>query len=180
MKRNAPFSVYVFSILFLMLRAPLVTEAQLFDGEREGLLLGAGVGYAAIASGGAIEGSAAGFAVSGKLGYGLSDQLAVYLSSTVPSVLPGLGFLYFTDRNSDYYLTGLLGYVSGDQDSILSISGGIGYELRDHISLELILGYNRVSDTYTRSFNIWTGEIINETSESRMMTIAATFNVHFY
>ena len=180
MKQNAPFYVFVFCVVFLILSPPLVTDAQLFDGEREGLFLGAGLGFAAVASGGAIEGSATGFAVSGKLGYGWSDQLTLYLSSTVPSVLPGLGFLYFTDPNSDYYLTGLLGYVSSDQDSIFSISGGIGYELRDHISLELILGYNRVSHTYTRSLNIWTGEIINETSESRMMTIAATFNVHFY
>jgi hypothetical protein len=35
--------------------------------------LGIGVGYAAVASGGDIEGSATGFAASGKFGYGLSD-----------------------------------------------------------------------------------------------------------
>ena len=180
MKMNGRFWMLTTLIVLLICGTPLVTHAQLFDGEREGLLLGIGVGYAAVASGGAIEGSATGFAVSGKLGYGLSDQLTIYLSSAVPSIVPSLGFLYFTDRNSDYYLTGSLGYVSGDQDSILSISGGMGYELRDHMSLELMLGYNRISDTYTSAWNPWTGETINETSESNIITIAATFNVHFY
>ena len=180
MKMNRRFPILTTLIVLLICGTPLVTHAQLFDGKREGLLLGIGVGYAAIAGGGDIEGSAAGFATSGKLGYGMSDQLTIYLSSTVPSIIPSLGFMYFTDPNSDYYLTGLLGYASGDQDSILSISGGMGYELRDHVSLELMLGYNRISDTYTSAWNPWTGETINETSESNIITIAATFNVHFY
>lgn len=180
MKMNGRFWMLTTLIVLLVCSTPLVTHAQLFDGEREGLLLGIGVGYAAVASGGAIEGSATGVALSGKLGYGMSDQLTIYLSSTVPSIVPGLGFMYFTDRNSEYYLTGLLGYASGDQDSVLSISGGLGYELRDHVSLELMLGYNRISDTYTSSINIFTGETFNETSQSNVITIAATFNVHFY
>ena len=180
MKMNGRFWMLATLIVLLICSTPLVARAQLFDGEREGLLLGIGVGYAAIASGGDIEGSATGFATSGKLGYGLSDQLTIYLSSTVPSIIPGLGFMYFTDRNSKYYLTGLLGYTSGDQDSLLSISGGIGYELRDHVSLELGLGYIRYTDTYTSAWNPWTGQTFNETSHSNIITIAATFNVHFY
>ena len=180
MKTNGRFWMLTTLIIILICGTPLVTHAQLFDGEREGLLLGIGVGYAAVASGGAIEGSATGFAASGKLGYGLSDQLAVYLSSTVPSVIPNLGFIYFTDRNSDYYLQGALGYTSADEDSLLSISGGIGYELRDHLSLELGLGYIRYTDTYTSAWNPWTGQTVNETSQSNIITIAATFNVHFY
>ena len=177
---NGRFWLLTTLIVLLICGTPLVTHAQLFDGAREGLLLGIGVGYAAIASGGDIEGSATGFATSGKLGYGVSDQLTIYLSSTVPSIIPSLGFMYFTDRNSNYYLTGLLGYASGDQDSLLSLSGGIGYELRDHLSLELGLGYIRYTDTYTSGLNIWTGEIFNETSQTNVITIAATFNVHFY
>ena len=180
MKMNRRFWILTTLIVLLICAVPLVARAQLFDGEREGLLLGIGVGYAAIASGGDIEGSATGFATSGKLGYGLSDQLTIYLSSTVPSIIPSLGFMYFTDRNSNYYLTGLLGYASGDQDSLLSLSGGIGYELRDHVSLELGLGYIRYTDTYTSAWNPWTGQTFNETSESNVITIAATFNVHFY
>ena len=88
--------------------------------------------------------------------------------------------MYFADPSSEYYLQGLIGRTSANQDSLLSIAGGLGYELRDHVSLELMLGYNRVSDTYTSAWNPWTGETINETSESNIITIAATFNVHFY
>ena len=180
MKTNLRFSTLTILIVLLTFGPSLITHAQLFDGEREGLLLGIGVGYAAIASGGEIEGSAAGFATSGKLGYGLSDQLTIYLSSTVPSIIPSLGLMYFADPNSNYYLHGALGYTSADEDSLVSLSGGIGYELRDHVSLELGLGYIRYTDTYTSGFNIWTGETFNETSASNIITIAATFNVHFY
>lgn len=180
MKTNLRFSTLTTLIVLLTFGPSLITHAQLFDGKREGLLLGIGIGYAAIASGGDIEGFAAGFVSSGKLGYGLSDQLTLYLSSTVPSIIPSLGFMYFTDRNSDYYLHGALGYTSADQDSLVSVSGGIGYELRDHVSLELGLGYIRYTDTYTSAWNPWTGQTINETSQSNVITIAATFNVHFF
>ena len=167
-------------MVFLICGAPLVASAQLFDGEREGLLLGIGVGYAAVASGGDYEGSAAGFVTSGKIGYGMSDQLSLFLSSAVPHFSPHLGLMYFTDQNSAYYLQGLLGFAGSEEDRHLSISGGIGYELRDHVSLELMLGYTRFSDTYTTGINFWTGEVINETSVTNIITIAATFNVQFY
>ena len=180
MKMNRRFGLFITLIVSLIWGTPLVTDAQLFDGEREGLLLGTGLGYAAIASGGEIEGSATGFALSGKVGYGVSDQLTLYFSSTVPSIIPSLGFMYFTEQDSDFYLQGALGYTSADQDSLFSISGGLGYELRDHVSLEFGLGYMRFSDTYTSEWNIWTGEIVNETAHSNIITIAATFNVHFY
>ena len=179
METNLRFSILTTLIVLLICGAPLIARAQLFDGEREGLLLGIGVGYAAVASGDNGS-SATGFATSGKIGYGMSDQLTIYLSSTVPSIIPSLGFMYFTDRNSDYYLQGSLGYASSEEDSHLSISGGIGYELRDHVSLELMLGYIRFSDTYTAAFNPFTGTTINETSETDIIIIAATFNVHLY
>lgn len=180
MKMNRHFGMLTTLIVLLICSTPVVTDAQLFDGEREGLLLGIGVGYAAIASGGDYEGSAVGFVTSGKIGYGLSDQFSLFLSSAVPQLSPHLGCMYFTDRNSNYYLQGLLGFAGSEEDRHLSISGGIGYELRDHVSLELMLGYTRFSDTYTTGINFWTGEVINETSHSNIITIAATFNVHFY
>lgn len=177
---NLRISVLTTLIVLLICGVPLIATAQLFDGERDGLLLGVGVGYAAIASGGDYEGSAAGFTASGKFGYGLSDQLSLFLSSAVPQFSPHLGLMYFTDRNSNYYLQGLLGFSGSEEDRHLSVSGGIGYELRDHVSLELMLGYTRFSDTYTTGINFWTGEVINETSVTNIITIAATFNVHFY
>ncbi|MCY4569083.1 MAG: hypothetical protein OXD49_12325 [Candidatus Poribacteria bacterium] len=179
MKTNLRF-ILTTLIVLLICGAPLVASAQLFDGEREGLLLGVGVGFAALSSGGDYEGAASGFVASGKIGYGMSDQLSLLLSSAVPQFSPRLGFMYFTDRNSDYYLQGLIGFAGSEEDRHLSISGGVGYELRDQISVELMLGYTRFSDTYTTGINLWTGDVINETSVTNIITIAATFNVHFY
>ena len=178
MKTNRRFSILTTLMVLLICGVPLIARAQLFDGEREGLILGGGVGYAVVASGD--NNSVAGFTTFGKIGYGLSDQLSLHLSSFVPNITPGLGFMYFLDRNLNHYLHGSLGYASAEQDSNLLISGGIGYEFRDHVSLELILGLNRYSDTYTSSFNIFTGEIFNETSHYNIITIAAAFNIFFY
>ena len=167
-------------IVFLICGAPLIASAQLFDGERDGLLLGIGVGFAAVASGGDYEGTGSGFVASGKIGYGMSDQLALFFSSGVPSFSPHLGVMYFTDPDSEYYLQGLLGFESSGGSRHLSISGGAGYELRDQISLELMLGYTRFSNTYTTGVDFWTGRVVDETSVTNIITIAATFNVHFY
>lgn len=167
-------------IILLICGPPLVASAQLFDGEREGLLLGVGVGFAAFASGGDYEGAASGLVTSGKIGYGMSDQLSLFLSSAVPQFSPHLGFMYFTDRNSAYYLQGLIRFAGFGEDRHLSISGGVGYELRDQISLELMLGYTRFSDTYASGIDFFTGEVFNETSVTNIITIAAIFNVHFY
>lgn len=88
--------------------------------------------------------------------------------------------MYFTDRNSNYYLHGGLGYTSADEESFLSLSGGLGYELRKHLSLELGLGYIRYSGVQATGINLWTGDIVTESTQSNIITIAATFNVHFY
>ena len=89
MKTNGRFSILTTLIVLLIYGTSLVADAQLFDGEREGFLLGTGVGFAAAASGGN-GGSATGFAVSGKIGYGMSDQMAIYFSSPVPSIMPSI------------------------------------------------------------------------------------------
>lgn len=118
------------SIILLICFAPFIADAQMFDGSREGLIFGGGVGFAAVASGD--YGSATGFTTSGKIGYGISDQLAIYVSSSVLSFYPSARSTYFPGLNSDYFVQGALGYTSGDEDSILSIAGGGGYELQDH------------------------------------------------
>ena len=173
-------------IVLLICGTPLVTHAQLFDGEREGLLIGGGLGYAAIATGADSSGesfSGSGFTTTGRIGYGLSDQLTIYFLSTVPNLVPSLGFMYFADRRSDYYLQGLLGYTSANQDSLFSIAGGLGYELRDHVTLEGMLGYNRFSDTYTTyGGSLFYGSFTTgtATTTTNIITIAVTFNVYFY
>ena len=184
MKLNGRFSILTLLIVLLICGMPLVTHAQLFDGEREGLLMGGGVGYAAIATGGNSSGesfSGSGFTTTGRIGYGLSDQLTIYFLSTVPSLVPSLGFMYFPNDDSDYYLQGSLGYTSADQDSLFSITGGFGYELRDHVTLEGMLGYNRFSDTYTTfSGSIWDVTTGTATTTTNIITIAVTFNYYFY
>ncbi|MDE0634987.1 MAG: hypothetical protein OXI43_03925 [Candidatus Poribacteria bacterium] len=178
MKMNKHFFILTTLMMLLICGTPLATHAQLFDGKREGLILGGGIGYAAVASGD--YGSATGFTTLGKIGYGTSDQLIIYVSSSIISFFPSLGFAYYPNLDSDYFVQGALGYTSADNDSILSISGGMGYELRDHMALEFMLGYNRLSDTYTSSFNIFTGATTTATSHSNFITIAATFNYYFY
>ena len=185
MKTHLCFSMLTTLVVLLICGTPLVTQAQLFDGEREGLLIGGGLGYAAITTGADSSGesfSGSGFTTTGRIGYGLSDQLTIYFSSTVPNLVPSLGFMYFTDQRSDYYLQGLLGYTSANQDSLFSIAGGLGYELRDHVTLEGMLGYNRFSDTYTTyGGSFWGGFTTGTaTTTTNIITIAVTFNVYFY
>lgn len=203
---------FIFTTLMVLLicGAPLVASAQLFDGERDGLLLGVGVGFAGVVSymgydsdgqDSSFRASGPGFLASGRIGYGLSDQFSLFLSSTVRDFSPHLGFMYFTD--SDAYLQGLIGFVSSenvrfvssdvyseknhfrgsDKDRHLIISGGIGYELRDQISLEFMLGYIRPS--YIK--NTWNAPVYGspkvvarEKFWNNIMMIAVTFNVHFY
>lgn len=75
------FHISVLYIAILVFSTPLVTHAQLFDGEREGLLIGGSLGYAAIATGTDSSGesfSVSGFTATGRIGYGLSDQLTIF------------------------------------------------------------------------------------------------------
>lgn len=188
MKMNLRFILTTLMVL-LICGASLVASAQLFDGEREGLILGGGFGFAGVVSHTystyydyADTSVGAGWVASGKIGYGLSDQLALFLSSPVRDFSPHFGFMYFTETG--FYLQGLIGalsyenahFASSDEylevyhfhesERPLFISGGVGYELRDQISLEFMLGYTRddASNYYP----------------SNIFMIAATFNVHFY
>lgn len=172
-------------IVLFIWSPPLIAQAQLFDGEREGLLIGGGLGFAVIAMGDDHSGesfSGTGFTTTGRIGYGLSDQLTLYFSSAVPNLVPSLGVMYYPDRRSDYYLQGLFGYTSANRDSLMSIAGGMGYVLREHVTLEGMLGYNRFSDTYTTyGGSFWGGfTTYTATTTLNIITITATFNVYFY
>lgn len=184
------------------LNAETFTRA-LFDGERDGLLLGVGVGFAGVISstveyyGYTDPDVRSGWIASGKIGYGLSDQLALFLSSPVRDFSPHFGFMYFTERG--VYLQGLVGFLTYEnahfassdeyedyqdyhfydrEERHLLISGGVGYELRDQISLEFMLGYTRFSDIESRRGEGL--EVIQEKVTTHIMMIAVTFNVHFY
>ncbi len=181
MKTNFSFSILTTLIILLFCGSSFIAHAQFIDGEREGLFFGGGIGYSVIAAGDESSSfTGSGFTTNGKLGYAISDQFAFFLSSSIQHLFPGLGIMYFPDRNSKYFLQGTLGYTSADQDSLFAISGGIGYEIRKYVTLELTLGYNRFSDTYTSSIDIWSGTTTTSTSQTNIITLSATFNVLLY
>ena len=156
MKIYLRFAILTTLIVLLICGTPLIAlgqligPGQLFDEDLEGVLVGFGVGYAAAAAGDNSN-RFAGYAVAGKLGYGVSDKLAFYIASTRT-----FGCIFFRDPNSPFYLHGSIGGGSG-----LSVSGGIGYELPHHTAVELGLGVFRYA-------------------EVNIITIGATFNVHLY
>lgn len=185
MKTTLSLTVLADLTLLLICSGPGVADAQFLDGNREGLIVGGGVGYAAAV--GESLGSVAGFTPFGRVGYGFSDEFALYFSSSLPSIAPAIGCLYYPDRHAPYYFQGALGYVSFDEDSLLSLSGGVGYELRDHVMIEFSLGFHRFTDTYTYTsytdhIDLWIGRgtTVIETSHTNMITLAATFNVLLY
>ena len=175
MKTNRHSWMFITLIVLFFCSTPLVARAQLFDGEREGLLIGGGLGFAAVAAGDSSgeSFSGSGFSTNGKIGYGFSDQLTLYFSTPITALVPSLGVMYYPNRRSDFFLQGVFGYTSFDEDGIVSIAGGLGYELRDHVTLEGLLGYNRFSNTYYT----WFGR---RTETIHIIIIGATFNVYFY
>ena len=193
MKTNLRFSILTTSIVLLIGSPSLVAQAQMFDENREGLILGGGAGFSAIVVGdnkSDIGFTGSGLTTNGKIGYGISNQLAIYVSSSIHNFTPGLGLMYFPDQYSDYYLNGTLGFRSAAGISNLAISGGVGYEFHDHIMFELTMGYNQfsypeTSITYTTTnyygYEVPTG---TETSTTRnkinIITISFTLNYYFY
>ena len=181
MKISIRYSILTTLIIMVFCCSSFVAHAQFFDGEREGLIFGGGVGYSIIAAGDESSSfTGSGFTTNGRIGYAISDQVAFFLSSSIQNLFPGLGIMYFPEPNSQYFIQGSLGYTSADQDSLFAISGGIGYEFQKYITLELILGYNRFSDTYTSSIDFWSGTTTTSTSQTNIITLSATFNVLMY
>ena len=184
-KMNRRFSVFTILIVLLICGAPLIADAQFFDGEREGLMIGGGLGYAGIVTGQDSSGesfSASGFTTTGRIGYGFSDQLTLFFSSAVPNIVPSIGVMYFADSRTNNYLQGLIGYTSAAEDSLLSIAGGVGFGLNKHVTLEGMLGFNRFTDTYTSYGGSFFDGLTTstETTMTDILTIAVTFNVYFY
>ena len=171
MKTTLSFTVLTVLTVLLICGEQRIADAQVFDGNWEGPAIGGGVGYAAAT--GEILGSA-GFTPFGRIGYGFSDGFILYFSSSLPSIAPAIGVLYSPDRYARYYFQGTLGYESFGEDSLMSLSGGFGYELRDHVMLELSLGFNRFTN------NSWTGERYTEVSQTNIITLAAIFNFFLY
>ena len=152
-------------IVLLICGFPLITHAQTFDGEREGLYLGTS-GYLTVLGGAdrSDREDFSGFSISGKIGYGMSDQLTIYMASSFPGYGPSLGVM-FTPSSSDLYFHALLSYLNIGWNTSASILGGAGYMLRDNVSLELMLG---------------THHSLEGRGRSDYVVIALGFNIHIY
>lgn len=133
----------------------LTTNVQAFDDNKEGFILGLGIGASSIKTdivGGDSRDSA--LATSLKLGYGLNEQLTVYLGAigdaykydgkgkSVNTALTGIGIDYYFDANKPYYVTGMIGastitdlQKSKDQTGYGFLVGA-GYEITDHVTLQ--------------------------------------------
>ena len=134
----------------------LMTNANAFDDNKEGFMLGLGVGASSVKTtytGGNSRDT--GFATSIKLGYGINEQLATYFASessiykyndkddTVDTSLIGIGLDYYINQNSPFYVTGMVGIGSVDKlrntNKVQTGYGflvGAGYEISDHMTLQ--------------------------------------------
>ena len=176
---KTPLSLTVLTVVTVLLicGGQRLADAQVFDGNWEGLAVGGGVGYAV--SPVENRGSATGFTTFGKIGYGLSDRFILYFSSSLPTIAPTVGFLYAPNRHIPYYFQGALGSESFGENRLMSLSGGVGYEVREHVMLELSLGFNRFTETHSY-FSILTGETMTRTSTTNSITLAAIFKFFLY
>jgi len=133
----------------------LTTNANAFDNNKEGFMLGLGIGASSVKTtytGG--DSRDTGFATSLKLGYGLNEQLVAYLAAqgdaykyndkgdSVNTALTGIGIDYYIDQNSPFYVTGMIGFgsvselkKSKDQTGY-GFLVGVGYEVIDHVTLQ--------------------------------------------
>jgi outer membrane protein W len=133
----------------------LGTTANAFDDNKEGFILGLGIGASSIKTtytGG--DSRDAGFATSLKLGYGFNSQTIMYLGAigdvykyegedkSVNTALSGIGLDYYIDKNSPFYVTGMVGFASVDSlkkskdQTGYGFLVGIGYEISEHITLQ--------------------------------------------
>ncbi len=134
------------------------SAADIFDGSKEGFLLGFGVGGTYVSTdvdfknGARLDDKRAGIATSFKLGYGFNEQFALYYTNQVDWYkfkgdgtivgLTGIGVDYYLGAGSPYYATGMIGVgtISDIKDKSISrgwaYQVGLGYEVAPHMTIE--------------------------------------------
>jgi len=141
------------------------SSANAFDGQREGIQLGIGIGahssqfdFEAGSTNAFIE-SEQRVAVSMQLGYGFSNRIVGYVGGKGGSLfingqqatlaIAGAGgMIYLKDSSPSLYINGLIGSGSlalKDDDKKNNLTGfgwlgGIGYEVTDQLQVELSYG----------------------------------------
>jgi len=144
-----------------LLCALLLSSSEAFDEQKEGFLVGFGVGVSSINTEAdfnyiSVEERNTGLATSFKLGYGFSNQFLLYYSNDVTwygydndpnddtyiSGMSGIGISYFLNENDPYYLMGAIGigsfsnFSEGKGDTGSAFSLGVGYEIAYHTQIE--------------------------------------------
>ena len=156
----------------------LMTNANAFDDNKEGFMLGLGAGVSSVKTtytGGNSRDVA--FSTSFKLGYGINKQLAAYIASrsngykynnegkAVNAGMLGIGVDYYIDETSPFYVTGMIGpggvadLKKSDDQNGYGFLVGVGYEISDHVTLQA--DYMKINtndklnaDTDTLSFTV--------------------------
>lgn len=169
-----------YAILFAAVLAVVMIpmQAHAFDGQRQGLFAGGGLGIgwadmSGVADGYFQSGSAYGLGTAAKLGFGLSEQLVLFSSDrqtmyresdghNVTQGLTALGAMYFLKPTGpSAYFTAEFGSVARSEhtDHVSWFSGsdgqsgagfglGGGYEFGNHIAVEGHVSWGDVSDGY--------------------------------
>jgi opacity protein-like surface antigen len=133
----------------------LRNTANAFDDNKEGFILGLGIGASSIKTTYTRGDSRdTGFATSLKLGYGFNRQTIMYLGAigdaykyddkgkTVNTALTGIGLDYYINQNSPFYITAMVGVGSVSELKNTKIQTGYGflvgagYEISEHITLQ--------------------------------------------
>ena len=160
------------SVMLVAVLTTASTSVSAFDDQKEGFLVGIGAGVAKIktevdvGSLGADD-TSLGLATSFKIGYGFTNQFALYYRNDVNwfgydsdpqddtyiSGLTGIAANYFIEENSPYYLTAGVGVGSfanftnktrSETGSAYTI--GAGYEVAPHVSLEATYLSNTIEE----------------------------------
>lgn len=164
--------IYVSIFSFMFVPESLGNPFQdLGDGERQGFVVGGGIGYGVTnyilsytdgrrlydvetEAFNVLEGFST--RLQWKLGYAVLDDLVFYFTSPLFKYEPVLGVQKFSRNQLGFFYHGYFGYASRDVEVNLlrtqdvrermrmnrwDIGGGFGYEFREHFMLDMTLGY---------------------------------------
>ncbi len=142
--------------------------------------------------------TASAFATELKVGHGFTDQFLLYYTSRI-SWLPlsnlyrddmiangtaGVGMMLYPLRSSDFYLVGSVGLavlvayqppfkLDRARQTGLAVSGGVGYELLRHLTIDFTMNFGNANSTQLDEAN----EI---TLTNEIVTFLVTVNLIFY
>lgn len=138
------------------------------------------------------------FATELKVGHGFTDQFLLYYTSRIAWLpLPnlyrdtmiangtaGVGMMLYPLRSSDFYLVGSAGFavlvtyqppfkLERARQTGLTVSGGVGYELLRHLTVDFTMNFGNANSTQLDETN----EI---TLTNEIVTFLVTVNLIFY